>query len=57
MSNSDLGIGTKKRYSARGMGMYSKDALRLQVMGSANNTGETKGLAVVAAVRVVATTA
>ena len=40
MSNSDVAIGTKKRYSARGMGMYSKDALRVQVMGSANNTGD-----------------
>ncbi|MBR1469270.1 MAG: outer membrane beta-barrel protein [Prevotella sp.] len=40
MSNTDLAIGTKKRYSARGMGMYTKDALRVQLMGSANNTGD-----------------
>lgn len=40
MTNSDLGIGTKKRYSGRVMGMYMKDALRVQAMGSANNTGD-----------------
>lgn len=40
MVNSDFGIGTKKRYSGRVMGMYTKDALRVQAMGNANNTGD-----------------
>lgn len=40
MGNFDLGIGTKHRYSERGMLSYMKDDFRIMGMGSANNTGD-----------------
>ena len=40
MSNSDLGIGTHSRYSARTMAGYMKDDLRLMGFGSANNVND-----------------
>ena len=40
MSNTDLGIGTHDRYTGRTMGMYTKDAMRIQAMGNANNVND-----------------
>lgn len=39
-SNIDAGIGTKDRYSARGMGAYFDDSNRLMFFASANNTND-----------------
>ncbi len=38
--NIDLGIGTKERYSERGMGAWFNDKYRIMLMGSANNTND-----------------
>lgn len=40
MSNSDIAIGTKKRYSGRTMLSYMKDDIQIMGFGSANNTGD-----------------
>ena len=40
MSNIDLGIGNKNRYSARGMGGYFNSNNRFMLFGNANNTSE-----------------
>lgn len=39
-SNIDAGIGTKDRYSARGMGAFMKDKSRFMVFANANNTND-----------------
>ena len=40
MSNIDLGIGNKDRYSARGMGGYFNNNNRFMLFGNANNTSD-----------------
>ena len=40
MSNIDLGIGNKDRYSARGMGGYFNSNNRFMLFGNANNTSD-----------------
>ena len=40
MSNIDLGIGNKNRYSARGMGGYFNSNNRFMLFGNANNTSD-----------------
>ena len=40
MTNNDFAIGTHNRYSARAMGMYTKDRWRIRSFGNANNTGD-----------------
>lgn len=40
MSNIDLGIGNKDRYSARGMGGYFSSNNRFMLFGNANNTSD-----------------
>ena len=40
MSNIDLGIGNKDRYSARGMGGYYNSNNRFMLFGNANNTSD-----------------
>ncbi len=40
ISNNDLGIGTQDRYSARLMGGYFSNQIRLMGFGSANNTND-----------------
>lgn len=40
MSNVDLGIGNKDRYSARGMAGYFNSNNRFMIFGNANNTGD-----------------
>ena len=40
ISNTNLAAGTKHRYSARTMGAYFNDNLRLMAFGSANNTND-----------------
>ena len=40
ISNIDLGIGNKDRYSARGMAGYFNDNNRFMIFGNANNTGD-----------------
>ena len=40
MSNIDLGIGNKDRYSARGMAGYFNSNNRFMIFGNANNTGD-----------------
>ena len=40
MSNIDLGIGNKNRYSARGMGGYFSSNNRFMLFGNANNTSD-----------------
>ena len=40
MSNVDLGIGNKNRYSARGMAGYFDSDNRLMIFGNANNTSD-----------------
>lgn len=40
MSNSDLAIGTKNRYSGRTMLSYMKDDFKVMGFGQANNTGD-----------------
>ena len=40
MSNIDLGIGNKNRYSARGMGGYFNSNNRFMLFGKANNTSD-----------------
>ena len=40
MTNNDIGIGTKDRYSARLMAMYTNDEIAIRAFGNANNTGD-----------------
>ena len=40
MTNNDIGIGTKDRYSARLMAMYTNDEVAVRAFGNANNTGD-----------------
>lgn len=40
ISNIDLGMGTKDRYSARGMAGYFSDSNRFMIFGNANNTSD-----------------
>ena len=40
LTNNDVAIGTKDRYSARLMGMYNNDALAIRAFSNANNTGD-----------------
>ena len=39
-SNTDIGVGTKDRYSGRVMGALMKDDIRVMAMGNANNVGD-----------------
>jgi hypothetical protein len=40
LSNTDIGVGNKDRYSARSMGGYFTDKIRTMMFGSANNVGD-----------------
>lgn len=40
MTNNDVGVGTHDRYTARLMGMYTKDDLAVRAFSNANNTGD-----------------
>ena len=57
MTNNDIGIGTKDRYSARLMAMYTNDEIAIRAFGNANNTGDRVASAAVVVASVVATRA